>query len=83
MLKQFLTDMTSKSKTESVNENELINALSSDMLAGAVLDVFEEEPLKGDSPLWEMENVIITPHNSFVSDKTSERLFNVIRDFLK
>lgn len=43
-------------------------------LSGAVLDVFEEEPLSEDSPLWDMENVILTPHNSFVSDRNGERL---------
>ena len=40
----------------------------------AVLDVFEEEPLPPESPLWEKENMIITPHNSFVGDGNAERL---------
>ena len=66
-----------------VNEKELISALDSGKLYGAVLDVFESEPLDPSSPLWDMENVIITPHNSFVSDKTNERMFKVISDFLK
>lgn len=48
----------------------------------AVLDVFEEEPLAGRSPLWEMENVILTPHNSFVGDGNAYRLFEVIRSNL-
>lgn len=47
-------------------------------LYGAVLDVFEEEPLSESSPLWDMENVIITPHNSFVGDGNSERLYKRI-----
>lgn len=47
-------------------------------LSGAVLDVFEEEPLPADSPLWEMEHVILTPHNSFVSEGNSKRMFDVI-----
>ena len=49
-----------------------------DRLGGAVLDVFEEEPLGEDSPLWEMENVIVTPHNSFVGEGNGERLSKVI-----
>lgn len=47
-------------------------------LGGAVLDVFEEEPLAENSPLWGMENVIITPHNSFVGEGNRERLQNLI-----
>lgn len=52
-------------------------------LGGAVLDVFEEEPLDESSPLWDMENVIITPHNSFVGDGNHKRLFEVITDNLE
>lgn len=44
----------------------------------AVLDVFEEEPLPETSPLWEMENVLLTPHNSFVGDGNRERLCEII-----
>ena len=55
-----------------VDTNALINCLPN--LGGAVLDVFEEEPLNTASPLWDMENVIITPHNSFVGDGNQERL---------
>ena len=51
-------------------------------LGGAVLDVFEEEPLAENSPLWDMENVIITPHNSFVGEKNGDRLFRVISENL-
>ncbi len=46
----------------SVDENALIHALKTGMIAGASLDVFEQEPLPADSPLWQMENVIMTPH---------------------
>lgn len=65
-----------------VSEVALIKALQN-KLSGAVLDVFSEEPLTKESPLWEMENVIITPHNSFVGDRNNERLFNVIYGNLK
>lgn len=44
----------------------------------AVLDVFEEEPLSETSPLWDMENVILTPHNSFVGDGNRARLWDII-----
>lgn len=47
-------------------------------IGGAILDVFEDEPLDKHSPLWEMENVIITPHNSFVGENNSDRLSEVI-----
>ena len=52
-------------------------------LGGAVLDVFEEEPLREDSPLWEMENVIVTPHNSFVGDGNARRLAGVIYENIR
>ena len=44
----------------------------------AVLDVFEEEPLPETSPLWDMENVVLTPHNSFVGDGNRARLWETI-----
>ena len=65
-----------------VDTKALVRALS-DKLSGAVLDVFDDEPLDKNSPLWDMENVIITPHNSFVSDKCGERLFRIILNNLK
>ena len=55
----------------------LVKALRQDKLFAA-LDVFEEEPLDKNSPLWRSERVIITPHNSFVSDKTDDRLSALI-----
>ena len=49
-----------------VDQSALVHGLASGKLAGAVLDVFEREPLPVESPLWSMENVIITPHCSSV-----------------
>lgn len=47
-----------------VDEEALIKVLQEGVIAGAALDVFTVEPLPGDSPLWEMPNVIISPHMS-------------------
>ena len=45
-----------------IDQAALIEALKNGVIAGAGLDVFEEEPLPADSELWDMENVVITPH---------------------
>lgn len=50
-----------------MNELDLVEALQTN-LGGAVLDVFEEEPLEANNPLWECNNVIITPHISFIGN---------------
>lgn len=50
------------------NESDLIACLEDDTLGGVSLDVFETEPLPTDSPLWEHENAILTPHVAAVSD---------------
>ena len=49
----------------------------------AVLDVFEKEPLPESSPLWEMENVVLTPHNSFVGEGNRRRVWEKIKENLK
>lgn len=49
----------------------------------AALDVFETEPLVEKSPLWRMDNVAISPHNSFVSNGNNARMFNVMYENLK
>lgn len=62
-----------------IKENELLEIVDNGKFMGVALDVMEKEPLPIDSKLWNNERIIITPHNSFVSDKTNERLFHIIK----
>jgi phosphoglycerate dehydrogenase-like enzyme len=56
-----------------VQEAALVRALREGWIAGAALDVFEREPLTPDSPLYELENVILTPHVSGASPHYMDR----------
>lgn len=66
-----------------VVENDLIDLLEQKLIGGAVLDVFDVEPLEKNSPLWDMKNVILTPHNSFVGENNNKRMFKVIVENLE
>lgn len=61
-----------------VDQDALSEALNQKLIGGAVMDVFEEEPLPENNCLWKMEHVIITPHNSFESENNGERLSKLI-----
>ncbi len=61
----------------------LVEVLKSGHISGAVLDVFEEEPLASEHPLWDMENVILTPHNSFAGEFNGRRTFEMMYRDLK
>lgn len=63
-----------------IDTNALVERLENGYLFGAVLDVFENEPLDENSPLWEMENVLITPHISGVSFGHSAHTENLIAE---
>jgi phosphoglycerate dehydrogenase-like enzyme len=56
-----------------VDEDALADALGSNRIRGAALDVFREEPLPADSPLWTLDNVLITPHVGAISPRFWER----------
>jgi phosphoglycerate dehydrogenase-like enzyme len=66
-----------------VDEAALVRALRAGWIAGAGLDVFEQEPLPPDSPLWEMPNVIITGHYAGVTPAYDDRAFEVFLDNLR
>ena len=65
-----------------VDEEALIAALRAGRIAGAGLDVFATEPLPPESPLWEMPNVIISPHNSGMTVNYSRRFTDILLDNL-
>lgn len=66
-----------------IDEAALEKALRSRQIAGAALDVFSNEPLAEDSPLWDLENLLITPHTAAVTEKLWERHYALIRENLR
>jgi phosphoglycerate dehydrogenase-like enzyme len=66
-----------------VDEEALIDALRSGKLAGAALDVTAKEPLPPESPLWELENVIISPHTAALSWHENERIVELFAENLR
>jgi glyoxylate/hydroxypyruvate reductase len=71
-----------------VDEGALVEALESGHLSGAALDVFEAEPLPEESPLWEMENVIVSPHAtdmvpSLINERQTDLFCENLRRYLE
>jgi len=66
-----------------VDESAMVDSLRSGKLGGAALDVFSREPLPGDSPLWDMPNVLVTPHSMSTATDENTRLVNLFCDNLR
>lgn len=68
---------------ELLDEEALVAALRSGHLGGAALDVFVVEPLPADSPLWDLPNVIVTPHSAGTTELSAQRAADVFADNLR
>jgi phosphoglycerate dehydrogenase-like enzyme len=68
---------------EQVDEAALVEALRARRIGGAALDVFQREPLPVDSPLWSVENLLITPHTASITDKLWHRHYDLFSDNLR
>jgi phosphoglycerate dehydrogenase-like enzyme len=66
-----------------VDEAALADALRSHRIAGAALDVFEQEPLPPESPLWALENLVITPHTAGLTEKLWQRHYALFSENLR
>jgi D-3-phosphoglycerate dehydrogenase len=73
--------MINTSRGAVVDERALVNALQNELIAGAALDVYEDEPLPSDSPLLNFDNVLLGSHNANSSPKAWERVhWNTLRN---
>jgi phosphoglycerate dehydrogenase-like enzyme len=66
-----------------VDESALITALRTRRIAGAALDVFEREPLPAESPLWNVDNLLITPHTAGLTEELWHRHYELFSDNLR
>lgn len=66
-----------------VDEAALAAALRANQIGGAALDVFPKEPLAADSPLWDLPNLLITPHTAALTDKLWERHYALFSENLR
>ncbi len=66
-----------------IDERALAEALREKKIGGAALDVFPKEPLPADSPLWDLPNLLITPHTAALTDKLWERHYALFSENLQ
>ena len=65
---------------EVINESALETALQQNRIRGAALDVFDEEPLPAESPLWDLSNAVITPHMAGSTPKYADRVGSLFEE---
>ncbi|MCU1287359.1 MAG: D-isomer specific 2-hydroxyacid dehydrogenase, NAD-binding protein [Acidobacteriales bacterium] len=84
-LKRFKRDayLINVSRGPLIDDDALTAALGSHQIAGAGLDVFEHEPLAAESPYWNLNNVLITPHTAAVTEKLWDRHYAQISENLR
>ena len=80
---RFDAGLINVGRGKTVQEAALIRALQERWIAGAVLDVFAEEPLPETAPFWTMDNVIVTCHSSGRSPQNTHRSRDVFCDNLR
>ena len=73
----------SMGRGDTIDEDALTHALKTKKIAGAGLDTFEKEPLPANSPLWGMDNVIITPHLGGMSDIYRDQVLPIFEENLR
>lgn len=66
-----------------VAEHDLAEALNNDIIAGAYLDVLQQEPMNPDTPLRHAKNCVITPHIAWAPLETRQRLLGIVTDNLQ
>ena len=66
-----------------IDEAALVDTLRNRRIGGAGLDVFDREPLSADSPLWDLDNLLITPHTAAQTDKMWERHYELIHENIR
>lgn len=76
------TVLVNVGRGNAIDEQALYEALSSKQIACACLDVYEQEPLTADSPLWDLENVILTPHvaGNYANKITYELFYAIVEE---